>query len=610
MDERDNLYEQIVAEYIKTGSVKQVVKNLGTNTIKVRRVLITEGLWESETSRNVGALYYEGKSVKEIAEILCMSEKNVQSYMPYTRGAYGGTKSSDAERSVEYRNRKTNAADKQAMVTEGSTEEGFEPTMGKEIPKSNIIDFEKVRKSKADKESETTGLIKMPAVLKLRLELIEPFYGDMEDEGLGMEGEEKAAFLKNAKAKEGIIRDVLVSAEMNLHCMHYMIQKLFGWQNSHLHNYYLANKDFDMVTDGQKVEEYLNLCGTLFRFPGSELDDQFWDDDYDESVSIKTWLKSKYTYGFVDLAVENSYPRNRENVKEFRERFKKKLKTKKDMTLNQLNDIIMFESGYNVLIESLLLRHLFVKSYSSYQNLPPELWRSFQKMMVDNKKEAYDAFEKEDPEAYEAMVDMLDELVELRKSVISFERGMHMGHAAEIKKKFKKTPEEIIAEMEQQIHMLEAILIKDIADGNPMPIPFADSIYYNYDFGDDWTVRITCVDAYASDQDFDWTSPGMVNQETGERKMPTTPIKYTDSDGNEVSKEEAERLSEVYLKAKPICVYADGLNVMDDVGGLWGYKDFLERIHNSDDPEEAAESKDWARWMGWTGRKTKAENIL
>ncbi len=95
-----------------------------------------------------------------------------------------------------------------------------------------------------------------------------------------------------------------------------------------------------------------------------------------------------------------------------------------------------------------------------------------------------------------------------------------------------------------------------------MPIPFADSIYYNYDFGDDWTVRITCVDAYASDQDFDWTSPGIVNQETGEREMPTTQIKYTDSDGNEVSE------------------------------------------------EEAAESKDWARWMGWTGRKNKAENIL
>lgn len=98
-----NLYDRIVEEYLFTKSVKLVVENLHTNTIKVRRVLITEGLWESQTSRNVGALHKAGKSVKEIAEELCMSEKNVQSYLPYTRGAYGGAKSLDAKRSDDYR---------------------------------------------------------------------------------------------------------------------------------------------------------------------------------------------------------------------------------------------------------------------------------------------------------------------------------------------------------------------------------------------------------------------------------------------------------------------------------------------------------------------------
>ena len=54
MDERPELYEQIVEEYKKTGSVKQVVENLGSNVIKVRRVLITEGLWESKGEFHVG----------------------------------------------------------------------------------------------------------------------------------------------------------------------------------------------------------------------------------------------------------------------------------------------------------------------------------------------------------------------------------------------------------------------------------------------------------------------------------------------------------------------------------------------------------------------------
>lgn len=45
MDERDDLYDLIIEEYHKTGSVSQVAENLNTNKIKVRRVLITEGLW-------------------------------------------------------------------------------------------------------------------------------------------------------------------------------------------------------------------------------------------------------------------------------------------------------------------------------------------------------------------------------------------------------------------------------------------------------------------------------------------------------------------------------------------------------------------------------------
>lgn len=51
---------------------------------------------------------------------------------------------------------------------------------------------------------------------------------------------------------------------------------------------------------------------------------------------------------------------------------------------------------------------------------------------------------------------------------------------------------------------------------------------------------------------------------------------------------------------------------MDDVGGIYGYQDFL-RVINSNAPEDREEkegSKLWAKGMGWTGRKTKPENIL
>ena len=53
----------------------KTAEKLGTYPIKVRRVLITEGLWSSRTSIAVGELHRQGKTTAEIAEQLHMSEK-------------------------------------------------------------------------------------------------------------------------------------------------------------------------------------------------------------------------------------------------------------------------------------------------------------------------------------------------------------------------------------------------------------------------------------------------------------------------------------------------------------------------------------------------------
>ena len=115
----DELYQQIINIYKETGSVKKTAEELGTYPIKVRRVLITEGLWHSKTSEQVADLLAKGKSVAEIAEELVISEKNVQSYMPYSRGQYGGEdRSNEAIRSEEYRGRMQQAAKNQVTNTE------------------------------------------------------------------------------------------------------------------------------------------------------------------------------------------------------------------------------------------------------------------------------------------------------------------------------------------------------------------------------------------------------------------------------------------------------------------------------------------------------------
>src|SRR5574344_2246696 len=102
----DNLYHKIIQLYQETESVKETAKKLGTYPINVRRVLITEGLWHSNTSIQIVSLYASGLSVAEIAKQLFISEKNVQSYLPYSRGQYGvDNRRGEAVRCARYRDR-------------------------------------------------------------------------------------------------------------------------------------------------------------------------------------------------------------------------------------------------------------------------------------------------------------------------------------------------------------------------------------------------------------------------------------------------------------------------------------------------------------------------
>lgn len=94
-----------------------------------------------------------------------------------------------------------------------------------------------------------------------------------------------------------ISRDILIPSDMPLHNLHYAIQKLFGWQNSHLRRFYLPEDIYNRVTRGT-VKGWSELVGVLFQ-PPSEFDkDVFWDEDY-KSGSISAWLRKKYTGPYV-----------------------------------------------------------------------------------------------------------------------------------------------------------------------------------------------------------------------------------------------------------------------------------------------------------------------
>lgn len=82
----DALFVSVIRLYEQNNSMKQISKKLGISEKKVKKILITCGLWESSLSKIINSMFSSGKTQAQIAEELGMKEKTVNSYLPYTRG--------------------------------------------------------------------------------------------------------------------------------------------------------------------------------------------------------------------------------------------------------------------------------------------------------------------------------------------------------------------------------------------------------------------------------------------------------------------------------------------------------------------------------------------
>lgn len=90
-----------------TQSLRRIGDELGLNPIKVRKLLITAGVYRSDIAEMVIALYRAGKTIPQIMEQTKLSRSSVHSYLPYTKIAYNAKECSvTAERIRKYRERK------------------------------------------------------------------------------------------------------------------------------------------------------------------------------------------------------------------------------------------------------------------------------------------------------------------------------------------------------------------------------------------------------------------------------------------------------------------------------------------------------------------------
>ena len=118
-DAGKNLKEQMesaVALYNSEMSLQAIADELGLNTIKVRKLLITAGVYESDVAEEVNNTFEEYQetqdyktSILSTANTLKLSKASVTSYLPYRKGVYfpstaeKGKISVGAERQRRYR---------------------------------------------------------------------------------------------------------------------------------------------------------------------------------------------------------------------------------------------------------------------------------------------------------------------------------------------------------------------------------------------------------------------------------------------------------------------------------------------------------------------------
>jgi len=334
------------------------------------------------------------------------------------------------------------------------------------------------------------------------------------------------------------------------------------------------------MTDGGLVKEWTRQVGMYFRFPSENYEDLYWDDDYEEGESFKNWLKSKYCGPYSYEGVGEHYIPAQIEV----DRFRKDWPAIQKKTTDQRTWNVYMEGQCEEMLERPMLWTV-LKTPAEQGDW--DSWKQEKEVALKQVEEK----RKDIIKKYRQLTARMDQIVE--------EAGTHFDE--EGNPTIDMVP--YFREMEELDLELERLCI----DYNPEPIPALSALCYRYDYGDGWKIKITCINAwydktvYARDEE-----GNMLHDKNG--FVPEKAL-FVDAFGQQIDGEFLDKLRDIQHKEKPICIAWDGMNLVDDVGGVGGFCEFLEAI-NGDDPKEKKSYKIWARSQGWTGRMPKPENML
>lgn len=382
-----------------------------------------------------------------------------------------------------------------------------------------------------------------------------------------------------------ISRDIAVPGDMPLYALHYVIQQTFGWQNSHLHHFELPKDVFKKIT-GDKVKNWMDLVGVLFCSPLMDEEDRFWADDY-EKGSFKTWLRRKYTGPYMSLNHGEGIIQSKKDIEYIKKQCKK-----------------------------VVVRYSADKD-GSEKMIDASIARGKENLSVSEREKGIGIVRKEIMSVYDLPVEYLFYIFEESPNLV-----LERLSIDEVLALRDRGLDDEIADVEELRDSFDSLMDEDLLEDiydiqetgqdepwlQPLVVSCTDTLYYRYDYGDNWYVKIT----------------GSLGCEDLVREGRITQDEIDDA------------LITVFNKYKPVCLAADGLPVLDDVGGIDGYVHFLRGIHKG--KEEAfwkeiakekqlseeeysemlpdnwdyddADTLEWAKGLGWSKRMPGLKNLL
>lgn len=99
-----NFLQELRELYEESNSLRMLAVELNITLLKLRKLLITVGIFTSDICTEINELHQAGKKITEIMELTGLSRASVHSYLPYTKGIYNAEEMSlNAERCRAYR---------------------------------------------------------------------------------------------------------------------------------------------------------------------------------------------------------------------------------------------------------------------------------------------------------------------------------------------------------------------------------------------------------------------------------------------------------------------------------------------------------------------------